>query len=197
MPWVRLDDGFPEHPKIVTAGGDAAWLHVCALGYCNRNLTDGHVPKDVLGRLSDRKSPKNLAKILCEVGLWTDDGDHWSIHDYLDFQPTAESVKAEREQAKERQKRHREKLRHADVTDMSQRDNGVSHGDVTPLVTQPRPDPTRPLSSDLQKSVLPEDSLQISGAVDNQAHPGDPVSLLSRRLGQRAEKDGFTKEARR
>ena len=46
----RLDDGFPEHPKVQQVGGDAAWLHVCALAYCNRNLTDGFIAAQVVGR---------------------------------------------------------------------------------------------------------------------------------------------------
>ena len=128
MPWVRLDDGFTEHPKIVAAGGDAAWLHVCALAYSNRNLTDGTIPKGVLVRLSDRKEPQKLALRLCDNGLWIDEGDRWRIHDFHDFQPTAEQVKHERAQARERQRRRRAKQLadpdpESNVTPMSRRES--------------------------------------------------------------------------
>lgn len=93
MSWVKLDDTFPEHPKVVTAGGDAAWLHVCALAYCNRHpKLSGLVPREMLGRLSDRKNPNALAARLVTVGLWDDDPSGWRIHDYHEFQPTAEKI---------------------------------------------------------------------------------------------------------
>jgi hypothetical protein len=53
MTWVKLDDQFPSHPKMVLAGGDAAWLHVCALCYCGQHLTDGKFPKAIVGRLEN------------------------------------------------------------------------------------------------------------------------------------------------
>lgn len=40
MAWIYLDDHFPDHPKIVLAGGDGAWLFVCGLGYCKRFATE-------------------------------------------------------------------------------------------------------------------------------------------------------------
>jgi len=98
MAWVKLDDGFPEHPKVLDVGGDAAWLHVCALAFCNRTLTDGHIPRGMVGRLSDRKNARKLAEKLVEVGLWISTDDGWVINDYLDFQPSRESVLRDREE---------------------------------------------------------------------------------------------------
>lgn len=79
---LYIDDKFPEHPKAVAAGGDACWLWLCAYGYVNRNNTEGYVPKELLPRLSDRKAPTKLAKLLVEVGLWEDKGDSYFMHDY-------------------------------------------------------------------------------------------------------------------
>lgn len=79
---VYLDDDFPTHPKIVAAGGDAAWLYVCALAYASRHLTRGLIPKQVVRQLSDRRSPARLAKRLLDVGLWHDNGDTYRINDY-------------------------------------------------------------------------------------------------------------------
>ena len=105
MSWVKLDDSFPEHPKVIAVGGDAAWLHVCALAYCNRNETDGKISTAMLGRLSDRRNPRRLATDLVQVGLWIATEFGWEIHDYLHYQPSKEQKDAEREAARQRMKR--------------------------------------------------------------------------------------------
>ena len=102
MTWVRIDESFPEHPKVSAAGGDAAWLHVCAMCYCNRFLTDGFVPTSVLARLSDRKRPTALAAKLVEVGIWDVTDNGWQIHDFLAYQPSKEKVENDRESARQR-----------------------------------------------------------------------------------------------
>jgi len=100
MSWAKLDDHFPTHPKVLAAGGDAAWLHVCALCYCAEHLTDGLVPKVLVGRLSDRKRATALAVRLVEVGMWVDEGDCFRLHDYLVYNPSRERVETEREEAR-------------------------------------------------------------------------------------------------
>jgi len=101
--YLKLHDGFPENRKVVAAGGDAAWLHVCALAYASRNLTDGLVPEGVVSRLSDRKQPARLASKLVNVGLWHQAGHdcprcpqpgagEYLIHDYLKHQRSAAKV---------------------------------------------------------------------------------------------------------
>lgn len=97
MPWVYLDDRFPEHVKVERAGGDAAWLFVAGLCYVNRNLTGGTIPKTAVPRLTDRKSPMRLAERLVDVGLWEDEGDDFRIHDY---EHQNRSAMARREKAK-------------------------------------------------------------------------------------------------
>src|SRR5262245_30525484 len=47
MAWVRIDDGFVDHPKIAAVGAIGAWLQLQALCYANRNLTDGFIPYGV------------------------------------------------------------------------------------------------------------------------------------------------------
>lgn len=129
MAWIKLDDGLPEHAKIISVGGDAAWLHICALAYANRNLTDGHIPTGVLHRLSDRRQAAKLAARLVAVGMWHLDDDGWLIHDYLEYQPPRAKVMEEREKARERMAKAR-----GSSTDV-QANNPRS---------SPNPDPTRP-----------------------------------------------------
>lgn len=100
MTWANVDDLFPEHPKVLAAGGDAAWLYICGLCFTNRNLTEGRIPKAVVPRLSDRKAPGRLAQRLVEVGLWHEENDAYLIHDWEKYNEGAEKVKARKEQAR-------------------------------------------------------------------------------------------------
>lgn len=111
MAWVKLDDQFPDHPKVVAAGGDAAWLYVAGLCYCQAKLTDGHIPSGVVPRLSDRKFPTKLADKLVAVGLWTKDAKGYIVHDYKEYNIPAKEIREKRELARlkiaEWRKRHR------------------------------------------------------------------------------------------
>ena len=93
---VWLDDLFPDHPKVVAVGGDAAWLYVCGLCYCRRHLTDGRIPMAAVPRLTDCKSPMKLAARLVAVGLWHEDGDGWRVHDWDKHNDSAETIRAQR-----------------------------------------------------------------------------------------------------
>jgi hypothetical protein len=175
MTWVRLDDAFTEHPKVVAAGPLAAWLHVCALAYCNRNLTDGHVPASVARRLADIDNPAEAIAALVANGLWDKDEGGYRIHGYLEYQPAKEQVLHERELAKERQARAREKRVTPDVTRESRRDMTVSHAVTSPELrpkfarssaAPTRPDPNPTLNP---KKELYEANASSSTSVDVQA----------------------------
>lgn len=101
--YIKMSDSLPEHRKIVAAGGDAGWLHICALAYCSRNRTDGFFPQDLVPRLSDRRQPAKLASRLCDVELWHAPGHDckkcpqppagdYLIHDYLEHQRSAAKI---------------------------------------------------------------------------------------------------------
>lgn len=117
MPWVRLDEDFPEHPKVEQVGPLAGWMHICAIAYCNRNLTDGFVPTRAVGRLANfdevliaTPMPPaitdmneglpvdnySLAVDLCDAGMWERVQGGYLIHNYLEYQPSREKVEAER-----------------------------------------------------------------------------------------------------
>lgn len=89
MGWVYLDDKFPEHDKIIAAGGDAVLLWVLGLAYCNRRYTEGRIPKNYVPQLSDRRKPMTLAAKLVEVGLWYEDKDAYVVHDYEKWNKSA------------------------------------------------------------------------------------------------------------
>lgn len=102
--YVKVHDGLPDHPKIIKAGGEAAWLYVCGLAYASRQLTDGVIPKPLALRLTDGSNPEANASALLRVGLWHE-GEHdcpkcppaepdtYVIHDYLGHQRSAAEVR--------------------------------------------------------------------------------------------------------
>ncbi len=121
MPWVRLDEEFPDHPKVVTAGPLAGWLHVCALAYCNRHLTDGFVPHAQVPRLvnfagvveydedygqvdlrdAPEVDPYRLAETLVSLNMWEKRQGGYLIHDFLEYQPSRAEIEAQRKVKRE------------------------------------------------------------------------------------------------
>ena len=105
MTWTKLDENFDQHPKVVAAGLLAELMHIHALIYCNRHLTNGFVSEYVIGRLLDRDqladlsgdTPKTFAEVLVEIGLWDKVPGGYEIHDYLEYQPSRAAVLALRE----------------------------------------------------------------------------------------------------
>ena len=96
-PTFRVSDGMPEHPKIEAAGGDAAWLWVCAMAFCSRNKTDGVISVRKAHTVSDRKRPEKLTAVLVRERMFHEPGHdcircpqpmrgYFVIHDYLDWQ---------------------------------------------------------------------------------------------------------------
>jgi len=116
MSWAKLDDQFYDHPKIRPLSVPAAYLWVCSIGYCARHLTDGVISEDAAELLiSMRKAGATFEAMrdeLLAAGLW-DAGDEGKlvVHDYLDYNPTRESVLADREAARLRMAGKRNKGR--------------------------------------------------------------------------------------
>lgn len=136
MTWVKLDDQLPEHPKAEGVSSAAMWLHVAGICYCNRQLTDGEIPKTRVARLVTDRRPEALAAELVTAGLWHDKGDSYEVHDYLDFQPSKEKVENDRVTAKERQRKSR--ARHG-VT------GSVTDGVTSDAPARPGPVPVPPV----------------------------------------------------
>jgi hypothetical protein len=76
MGWVKLDDGFPMHPKVVSLSLEARWAYVEALCYSARYETDGVVPSNVAANGPVRDE-------LVSRGLWENGPAAITIHDYL------------------------------------------------------------------------------------------------------------------
>lgn len=94
MTWIKLDDKFPDHPKVAAAGPMASWLYICGLAYANRLLTDGFLPCAVIRRLADIDDADALAERLVSAALWERVEGGFRIHDYHDYQASRDHVRA-------------------------------------------------------------------------------------------------------
>ena len=96
MPWVNLDDQFPEHPTNDALSDAAFRLQVAGICYCNRHLTDGHVPAAKVPRLIPRFRRQVLDELL--VKHWHMNGnDEYVIRDYLQWNKSRAEITEERE----------------------------------------------------------------------------------------------------
>ncbi len=94
MPWLRIDETFAEHDKVLSLSDAAFRLHVHALCYCARLTTDGVVPRAALRSL---KGTSRLAERLVEVGCWELHDKGWLVHDFLEYNPSREDLEKVRE----------------------------------------------------------------------------------------------------
>ncbi len=103
MTWVKLDDTFPNNPKILPISDKAFRLYVEGLCYSNQYLTDGFLAQAAVDRLDSGKALPELI----EAGLWIDVEGGAQIHDYCKHQSTREDVEVKREANRERVMRYR------------------------------------------------------------------------------------------
>jgi hypothetical protein len=100
MAWIKIDDNLVQHPKILEAGDEAIGLWVRLLSYSARYLTDGKISyaaaRAILGR---RYSP---VRALLKTGLLEDNGEFYTIHNYLKYNPSRAETLTKRERDKER-----------------------------------------------------------------------------------------------
>lgn len=163
MPYFRVDDDFPQHPKVLAIPRRdrvaAVGLWTLAGAWCSRNLTDGRLAKHMVEELG---SSKKYAQLLVSTGLWTEDGDTYTFHQFVPWQGASrEEVLAKRDAEADRKRRWREAkaAKRAEneppedgpVPDLSQRDNPRTDNGTTPSVrpeSAPRPLlPSPPLPS--------------------------------------------------
>lgn len=115
MVWFKTDDKLHGHIKSRRAGVEAMGLWVLAGSYCADNLTDGFVSADVPTILAGRDGDK-LAQKLVDARLWHIVDGGWQFHDWAEYQPTSESVRTRRTEAKQRMESRRSQRVRANTT---------------------------------------------------------------------------------
>ena len=163
MGWIKVDDSFYDNEKMLAVGSIGRDMYWHGMGYCNRNLTDGLIPKGRAMALVDYTdaavlvgmggvdgqecAPIAIARLI-EENLWHEDGHdcpscaqpgprHYIVHDYLKYQFSKAQIEEKAEANKKRVDAWRR--RNADG-------NAVGNALQTPLLTEhvhdnPNPNP--------------------------------------------------------
>lgn len=142
MTWLRLDDAYPDHPKVLPLSDAAFRLDVTAKCWAAARATDGLITKSDLKVLAAKlEAPRGVARVVASLvasGLWELSGDGWKLHDWLDYNPSAKEVAADRAAAAERMRKLREKRTCSGEQAPNERGtNGARSGEV--LSSRPVP----------------------------------------------------------
>ena len=95
--YIRVHDGMDEHPKIEPLSDAAFRLLMRSWFYCSRNLTDGRISDAVWGKRGTAKARGELLG----AGLAEQQDGFVQMHDYLDWQRSADEVAEMREKRAE------------------------------------------------------------------------------------------------
>ena len=182
MPWGRVDDSHYDHPKLdrlpaaseavatVSAEGlvrlAAVGLFWRAISWCNRFLTDGHVPRDRVAKLD---GSVELAELLVGSGLWEEAGHGYQVHDFLDFNVSRAEILKRREKEAARKAEYRAKQRVADAVD----------GDVDKSPRRPRravPAGQRAAGDGMSHAESRRPSRRVSPRDSRERAPGDAIA---------------------
>src|SRR5438445_8293551 len=94
MAWVRLDDQFPFHPKLIKGGPLIRSLQVSACCYAAQFKTDGFIPAEVVCTLLQGftryldPSAVDWGNEMVKLELWEEKEGGFLIHDYLKYNPS-------------------------------------------------------------------------------------------------------------
>lgn len=197
MGWIRVEDDFYDNEKMLAAGSIGRDLYWHGMGFCNRNLTDGMIPKrraltlvdftdaavlDGAGGIDGQACAPIAVQRLLEAELWHEDGHdcpscpqpgprNYIVHDYLKYQFSKAQIEEKAEKNRQRVSAWRE-ARKAEVRDEYADGNALR----TPRVqTTPTPTPT------------PNTLLVDLGGELTQVSPNDPPPICSKHGENNAE----------
>ncbi len=94
--YIRLHDGMPDHPKVVSLSDRAFRLYVEAMCWCSRYLTDGIVPTAAMKKMG-AWSPAAISELADARLMENGSPGGWAIHDYTEHQRTSADVAEWRE----------------------------------------------------------------------------------------------------
>lgn len=91
MTWVKLDDGFTDHPKVIDLSDRAFRLHITALCYCGRSSPGvGMIPAGALKRIG--ATPPLIAELV-GAALWERGADDvLYVHDFSVYNPPIDRI---------------------------------------------------------------------------------------------------------
>jgi len=108
MPYLNMDDNFADHPKVDRLSDGAFRLHVSAMCYAAKHLTDGYIPPERVASLVPKFRQAQVDELI-KAGLWIQHDTGHRIHDYLDWNKSRTWWEAERAATADRVRKWREK----------------------------------------------------------------------------------------
>ena len=192
MPWVKTDDAAPHHGKFFRAGLLAyGFWHAC-LSYCNRWLTDGHIPTRELSLIFPGATPQQVEEcveaLVRERVLEVTESGYY-MHDYLQYQPSR------REVLRLRREKSRAGRKGAEVTRKRWGHSAVAPAAASALVsdrppTQPdptQPDPTHKAGKETALSGSSPDAANGNGHRNYRQEAREVLAWLNEKAGKRFE----------
>lgn len=151
MVWVRVSDDAIDHPKIVALSDGAFRLWVAGLCYCQKHLTDGHISRAALRGLRAMTRGRVLELTTAQTpyaALWEEVASGFQVHDYLDWNDSAETVRyrqAKQTQLKNDGKERLKKWREKQVgnAESNAECNALQNAYETPTPNQTKPNQER------------------------------------------------------
>lgn len=168
VPYQLLDDGFAEHPKIMDLSDRSFRMHVAALCYCNRNLTDGVLSERSIAVLCalTSASKKHLIELVT-AGVWeeheTDDGC-FVIHDYLEHNPSKREVQDRRAKRSEAGRKGGKRSGQTRRREANAEANASKQ--LLKQVVEPHPIPSHTRPSVALSADLDEEKQRVKGLVE-------------------------------
>ena len=122
MPYLNIDDNYPDHPKVEALSDAAYRLHGSAMFYAARFRLDGYLTTGQLrarARWSRRTETELIDNILlhapgdlCESkSCPPDDGRRYRLHDFLEWNKSAAWWEDQREKAAKRKAEWAERMK--------------------------------------------------------------------------------------
>ncbi len=165
MTWLRIDDGFARHPKVVQLARSERWTWLEILCYCAHYKTNGHVLANVREVVPSAKT--TLVEKLVSVRLLDKTEDGWKVHDWDDYNPSDPT-------AADRAKRYRDRNANRDATVTTNVTNGVTE---TVTRTAPRARASAPVPVPSPEVSSP--SSVANGADDDESIKRELIRLAT------------------
>ncbi|MGO8996809.1 MAG: hypothetical protein ACLQVI_26135 [Polyangiaceae bacterium] len=100
MSWSKLDDRYAFHRKVLAAGNEAVGAHARMISYASGEGTDGLVTASTAMLIAGSQAV--IDKLVSVVLLERLESGDYQIHDFGDYNPPADEVRAKREADRQR-----------------------------------------------------------------------------------------------
>ena len=100
LKWIRIDTQMFENPKLLYLKEDKKYraivVHLEGMAYSGRHALAGFIPKAALRIIGATATD---AKHLTEAGLWDVAPGGWQVHDWNEYQLSADDMEKRRDRA--------------------------------------------------------------------------------------------------